>query len=90
MVIFPLTFVANTFVPSDDLPGPLRDLRRVEPGLVGHPGRRELFGNIPAGTAAPEAWPLRHPVLYTMIWVVVTIAVFAPLSVHRYRRATRH
>jgi hypothetical protein len=30
---------------------------------------------------------LQHAVLYTLIWVVVIIAVFAPLSVHRYTRS---
>ena len=47
---------------------------------------RELFGNIPAGTPEPTAWPLENPVLYTLGWIVVIIAVFAPLAVHRYSR----
>jgi hypothetical protein len=34
-------------------------------------------------------WPLRNAVLYTLIWVVLIIAVFAPLAVHRYRTAAR-
>ena len=38
MVIFPLTFIANTFVPLETLPGAAADLRRLEPGLVGDPG----------------------------------------------------
>ena len=50
---------------------------------------RELFGNIPPGTAPPEAWPLQHPVLYTLLWAVLLVAVFAPLSVHRYRTSGR-
>ena len=49
---------------------------------------RELFGNIPAFAPEPTTWPLRNPVLYTMIWVVIIIAIFAPLSVRRYRKAT--
>ena len=48
---------------------------------------RELFGNIPAGTPEPWAWPLQHPVLYTLAWVVIIIAVFAPLAIQRYRHA---
>ena len=48
---------------------------------------RDLFGNIPAGTPAPTVWPLQNAVLYTIIWIIVIIAIFAPLSVNRYRKA---
>jgi hypothetical protein len=48
---------------------------------------RELFGNNTASTPEPSAWPLQNAVLYTLGWVVITIAVFAHLAVHRYRRA---
>jgi ABC-2 type transport system permease protein len=89
MVIFPLTFVANTFVPSDQLPGPLRTFAEWNPVSSVTQAARELFGNIPAGTPAPEAWSLQNPVIYTLIWVVITVAIFAPLSVSRYNRARR-
>lgn len=90
MVIFPLSFVANTFVPSDDLPGPLQAFAEWNPVSAVTQAARELFGNIPAGTPAPDAWSLQNPVLYALAWVVVIVAVFAPLSVRRYTRATRH
>jgi ABC-2 type transport system permease protein len=32
---------------------------------------------------------LQHPVAYTLIWVVVMVAVFAPLSVARYKKTTQ-
>jgi hypothetical protein len=28
-------------------------------------------------------------VIYTLIWVAIIIAIFAPLSVHRYQRISR-
>ena len=89
MVIFPLTFVANTFVPSEDLPGPLRSFAEWNPVSAVTQAARELFGNIPAGTPEPTAWSLQNPVLYTLIWVAITVAVFAPLSVSRYKRTSR-
>jgi ABC-2 type transport system permease protein len=89
MIIFPLTFVANTFVPAEDLPGPLKAFAEWNPVSSVTQAARELFGNIPAGTPAPDAWSLQHPVLYTLIWVAATIAVFAPLSVARYKRTAR-
>jgi ABC-type multidrug transport system permease subunit len=88
IVIFPLTFIANTFVPSDNLPTPLRIFAEWNPVSAVTQASRELFGNIPAGTPQPAAWPLHHPVAYTLIWVVAIIAVFAPLSSRQYRRTT--
>jgi len=87
MVIFPLTFIANTFVPSDNLPGPLKAFAEWNPVSTVTQATRELFGNIPPGTPEPTAWPLQNPVLYTFIWVVVIVAVFAPLSVRQYNRS---
>jgi len=87
MVIFPLTFVSNVFVPADNLPPPLRTFAEWNPVSAVTQASRELFGNIPIGTPEPSAWPLANPILYTMIWVVVIIAIFGPLSVRRYKRA---
>jgi ABC-2 type transport system permease protein len=89
MVIFPLTFIANTFVPSDDLPGPLKAFAEWNPVSAVTQAARELFGNIPAGTPEPTAWPLQNPVLYTLIWVVAIVGVFAPVSIARYKRHGR-
>ena len=89
MVIFPLTFIANTFVPSESLPGPLKAFAEWNPVSAVTQAARDLFGNIPPGTPTPDAWSLQNPVLYTLIWIVVIVAVFAPLSVHRYTNKRR-
>jgi ABC transporter DrrB family efflux protein len=89
VVIFPLTFLANTFVPSDNLPGPLKAFAEWNPVSTVTQASRDLFGNIPKGTPDPTAWPLVHPEIYTLLWVVLIIAVFAPLSVRQYKRATK-
>lgn len=87
MVILPLTFIANTFVPAENLPGPLKTFAEWNPVSTITQASRELFGNLPPGTPEPDAWPMQNPVLYTLIWVVIIIAVFAPLAVRRYRKA---
>ena len=89
MVIFPLTFLANTFVPSDNLPGPLQTFAEWNPVSSVTQAARELFGNLPEGTPTPDAWSLQHPVLYTLLWTVIIVAVFAPLSVRQYKKANR-
>lgn len=87
MVIFPLTFISNAFVPAENLPTPLRIFAEWNPVSAVTQASRELFGNIPPGTPEPTAWTLQNPFSYTLIWVVVTIAIFAPLAVRRYKRA---
>jgi ABC transporter DrrB family efflux protein len=87
MVLFPLTFIANTFVPAENLPTPLRIFAEWNPVSAVTQAARELFGNIPPGTPEPSAWPLQNAVLYTLLSVGIVIAVFAPLAVRRYRHA---
>jgi ABC transporter DrrB family efflux protein len=85
IVLFPLTFVANTFVPAENLPTPLRVFAEWNPVSAVTQAARELFGNIPPGTPEPTAWSLQHPVAYSLICIVVIISIFAPLAVRRYR-----
>ena len=85
IVIFPLTFIANTFVPSGGLPGPLRTIAEWNPVSAVTQAARELFGNVAADVPVPDVWSLQHPVLYTLIWVAIILAVFIPLSMRQYR-----
>jgi ABC transporter DrrB family efflux protein len=89
MVIFPLTFVANTFVPTENLPPVLQTFAEWNPVSSVTQAAREQFGNIPPGWPEPTSWALQNPVIYTLIWIVIIIAVFAPLSVRQYKRAKR-
>jgi ABC transporter DrrB family efflux protein len=88
MVIFPLTFVANTFVPTENLPTVLRAFADWNPVSSVTQASRELFGNTNPLAPPPDAWSLEHPVLYTLLWVAIILAIFVPLSVRRYKRAT--
>jgi len=88
IVIFPITFIANTFVPLEALPGPLRVFAEWNPVSSITQAARELFGND-ALVAPATVWPLQHPVLYTLIWSVLILAIFIPLTNLQYRRATR-
>lgn len=86
MFIFPMTFIANTFVSSDRLPGPLRTFAEWNPVSSVAQAAREAFGNT-GKVPPPDAWSLAHPILYTIIWVVIILAVFVPLSVRQYQKA---
>ena len=87
MVLFPMTFIANTFVPSDNLPGALRTIAEWNPVSTLTHAVRERFGNIPAETPDPTSWPLQNSVLYSLLWAFALIIVFAPIATRLYRRA---
>jgi ABC-2 type transport system permease protein len=87
IVIFPLTFIANTFVSISNLPGPLATFADWNPVSSVTQAARELFGNLDPRAPEPDVWSLQHPVLYTLIWVVVILLVFVPLSIRLYKRA---
>ncbi len=89
MVIMPLTFISNAFVPSDNLPTPLRIFAEWNPVSAVTQAARELFGNTNSLAPVSEAWSMQNPVLYTLIWVVVILAIFVPFSVALYKRAAR-
>jgi ABC-2 type transport system permease protein len=86
MVIFPFTFIANTFVPTNKFPTVLKAIANWNPVSAVAQAAREQFGNT--GTSHPiHTWPLLHPATYTLIWCAVLVAVFLPLSVRQYRKA---
>jgi ABC transporter DrrB family efflux protein len=86
-VIFPLTFLSNVFVPPQTLPSWLRPIAEWNPVSALTAATRELWGNPNPYVA--EGFPAEHPVWLTLIWVVVLLAVFAPLGVWRYRSTSR-
>ncbi|HEX8101043.1 MAG TPA: ABC transporter permease [Solirubrobacteraceae bacterium] len=87
VAIFPLTFIASTFVPSQSLPGVLRTFAQWNPVSTLADSLRVLFGNPHDAPGPDTPWPLHHPVLYTLIACVVIIAVCAPLAVARYQKS---
>ena len=87
VVLFPLTFIANTFVPAENLPGVLRTVAEWNPISAITQATRVRFGNLPAGTPEPEAWALANATLYTLIWAVGLLVVFAPIATRLYQRA---
>jgi ABC-2 type transport system permease protein len=85
MLVMPIGMLANTFVPTDGMPAWLRVVADWNPVSAVAAASRDLFGN-PTGTAH-GAWPMEHPVLATLGWSALLLAVFVPLSVRRYRTA---
>ncbi|MDN4615884.1 ABC transporter permease [Leifsonia sp. F6_8S_P_1B] len=76
LVLFPLTFLSNAYVPLDTLPGWLRWFATINP--VSHlvTAVRELANH---GTFGADAW-------LALLGAAVIVAVFAPLTVRAYMR----
>jgi ABC transporter DrrB family efflux protein len=79
MAVFPLTFISSAFVPVDSMPAVLEWFAQVNPFTIVVDAMRALWVGAPAGNAIWGA----------VVWSLVIIAVFAPLAVARYRKATR-
>jgi ABC transporter DrrB family efflux protein len=76
-VIFPLTFISSAFVPTDSMPKVLQWFADVNPLTTVVDAMRALWLGTPAGS---DVWA-------AVVWCFVILAIFAPLSVARYRRA---
>jgi oleandomycin transport system permease protein len=76
LVIFPLTFGSNVFVPTVDLPGWLQAWVKVNPVTQVSNAARGLLLDQPPG----------HAVTASLLWTAGILAVFAPLAVRAYRR----
>ena len=85
LILFPLTFISNAFVPSDTLPTPLRVLAEWNPVSALVQAARELFGNVPEGIPAGDTWTAQNPVLTVLIGLAVMLVIFVPLSIRKFQ-----
>ena len=86
-VLFPITFISNVFVPPQTLPSWLQLVAEWNPTSTLTGALREMWGN--PNPYASDSFPSQNPVLVTVVWVVVIIAIFGPLGVRRYRSMSR-
>ena len=77
IAVFPLTFISSAFVPVESMPAGLQWFAEINPFTIVVDAMRALWLGAPAGD---NVWG-------AVAWTVVIILIFAPLAVHRYRRA---
>jgi ABC-type multidrug transport system permease subunit len=87
MLVFPMTFLASTFVPLGGLSPVLRAIASWNPISAVAAAVRELFGN-PLGMPDDPAWPLRHAQLMAWGWALLILAIAVPLAIRRFRTRT--
>jgi oleandomycin transport system permease protein len=78
LLIFPLTFGSNVFVPTDKLPGWLQTWVEINPVTQLSDAIRALLLDLPPG----------HTIAWSLLWTAGILAIFAPLAVNAYRRRT--
>jgi ABC-2 type transport system permease protein len=87
IILFPLTFVSNVFVPPSTLPSWLQPIAEWNPVSALSSSLRELWGN--PNPYATDGFPAEHSILLTFIWSFIILAIFAPIGVRKYRTISR-
>ena len=85
LVLFPLTFISNAFVPSDTLPTPLRVFAEWNPVSALVQAARDLFGNTPPEAPIGDAWTSQNPIATVIIGMAIMLAIFVPLSIRKFQ-----
>ena len=86
-VLFPLTFLASTFVPTSTMPRGLRIVAEWNPVTALSDAVRTQFGNPNTPPMPDDPWSIAHPMAYSLLWIVGIIVVCAPLAVRAYKRS---
>jgi ABC-2 type transport system permease protein len=82
IVIFPLAFLAGTFVPIAGMDAVPRAIAQWDPisALVGS------VRGLTEGVHSSGSWQLVHPELAMALWCLLIIAVCVPLALRRFNR----
>ena len=85
-LLFPLTMVTAAFAPPETMPAWLGFIAEWNPLTATIYATRDLFGNpgVASGSFVAD-----NAVMLAVAWPVLIVAVFLPLSVHRYRNLSR-
>ncbi len=86
ILVWSLSFLSNVFVDPSTMPSWLGVIAQWNPLSATTSAIRQLFLNPGwQGTS----WASDHALLLAIIWPLLLIAIFLPLSMHRYRRLNR-
>ena len=88
LILFPLTFISNAFVPSDTLPPALQFIAEINPVSALVQAARNLFGNTPPGMPEPDVWTLQNPELTVLIGIAVMLVIFVPLAIRKFDKVS--
>jgi ABC-2 type transport system permease protein len=87
VVIFPLTFVSNAFVPVQSMPDALQWVASWNPISAIVAAVLVLFGN-PTTPVTKEVWPTMHAVAAAWIYTILILAIAVPAAIRLHRART--
>ena len=85
IVTFPLTFLSNAFAPTTGMPRALQYFAEWNPVSTMVAACRQLFGLENQFGATAGSFPSEHPLITSLFYMFVIMAIFIPLSVRKYR-----
>ena len=88
LVTFPLTFLSNAFAPTTGMPRALQYFAEWNPVSTMVAACRELFGLENQFGATAGSFPSENPLLTSFIYMLIIMAIFIPISVRKYKRAS--
>jgi ABC-2 type transport system permease protein len=83
-LMFPLTFLAGTFVPIAGMAAIPRAIGEWDPISPMVAAMRQLT----QGVHSSGSWPLEHPIAGSLIWGTILIAACVPLALRRFKKVT--
>jgi ABC-2 type transport system permease protein len=84
-IVFPLAFLAGTFVPIEGMAAAPRAVAHWDPLSAIVAAVRQ----VSQGTPAHGSWPLEHPIVAMVLWCLAIIAVCVPLALRRFAHTAK-
>jgi ABC-2 type transport system permease protein/oleandomycin transport system permease protein len=76
LFVFPLVFASSVFTSIQSMPGWLQAFAKVQP----------IIRAANTVRALTEGGPISANLIWTLLWSIAILAVFAPLAARRYRQ----
>jgi ABC-2 type transport system permease protein len=88
LVTFPLTFLSNAFAPTTGMPRALQYFAEWNPVSTMVAACRQLFGLENQFGATANSWPSQHPLETSLLYMVLLMLIFIPLSIRKYKNTS--
>lgn len=88
LVTFPMTFLSNAFAPTTGMPRALQYVAEWNPVSSMVAACRQLFGVKNRFGATASSFPSQHPLQTSLLYMVLIMVIFIPLSVRKYKNSS--
>jgi ABC-2 type transport system permease protein len=89
LITFPLTFLSNAFAPTTGMPKVLQYFAEWNPVSTMVAACRQLFGLRNQFGATAGSFPSEHPLVTSVFYMFLIMAIFVPLSVRKYANKSK-